>query len=241
MGPVEMVVVAGNAYFAEDKRQLYGRVGIDLLAGPSEIAVIADDTADPELVAADLLGQAEHGPTSPVALVTTSETLGRAVEAEIARQLEELATAPVAGAAWRDHGAIVVAPDRERAAAVADELAPEHLEVQTADPAWYHDRLRNYGSIFLGARATVAFSDKGTTGTNHVLPTGHAARYTAGLSVARFLRPLTYQRVDAAGAADEMAEAVVAISAEEGLPGHGATAAKRLHAGVGPSPDPTDG
>ena len=240
MGPVDMIVGAGNAYVAEAKRQLYGRVGIDLLAGPSEIAVIADDTADPELVAADLLGQAEHGPTSPVALVTTSETLGRAVEAEIERQLEQLATAPVAGAAWRDHGSIVVAPDRERAAAVADELAPEHLEVQTADPAWYHDRLRNYGSIFLGADATVAFSDKGVTGTNHVLPTGHAARYTGGLSVARFLRPLTYQRVEAAGAAQEMAEAVVDISTEEGLPGHGATAAKRLR-GAGPSPGPTDG
>ena len=137
--------------------------------------------ADPELVAADLLGQAEHGPTSPAVLVTTSEELGRAVRAEVERQLEELATAEVAGAAWRDHGAIVVAPDRETAAFVCDELAPEHLEVQTADDGWYHDRLRNYGSIFLGARATVAYSDKGATGTNHVLPTAHAARYTGGL------------------------------------------------------------
>ena len=173
-----MIVGAGNAYVAEAKRQLYGRVGIDLLAGPSEIAIIADDTADPELVAADLLGQAEHGPTSPVALITTSEDLGRAVRAEVTRQLEDLATAEIAEAAWRDHGAIIVTRDRETAATVSDELAPEHLEVQTAEDDWYHARLRNYGSIFLGERATVAFSDKGATGTNHVLPTGHAARYT---------------------------------------------------------------
>ena len=226
--PVDMIVGAGNAYVAEAKRQLYGRVGIDLLAGPSEIAVLADESADPELVAADLLGQAEHGPTSPAVLVTTSEALGRAVRTEVERQLEELATAEVAGAAWRDHGAIVVAPDRETAAFVCDQLAPEHLEVQTADDGWYHDRLRNYGSIFLGARATVAYSDKGATGTNHVLPTAGAARYTGGLSVARFLRPLTFQRIDSDAAAGEIAEAVVAISDVEGLAAHGATAARRL-------------
>ena len=227
--PVDMIVGAGNAYVAEAKRQLYGRVGIDLLAGPSEIAIIADESADPELVAADLLGQAEHGPTSPVALITTSEDFGRAVRAEVTRQLEELATAEIAGAAWQGHGAIIVTRDRETAATVSDELAPEHLEVQTAaDDAWYHARLRNYGSIFLGERATVAFSDKGATGTNHVLPTGHAARYTGGLSVARFLKPLTYQRIDHDTAGTEIAEAVVAISAQEGLAAHGATAAKRL-------------
>jgi sulfopropanediol 3-dehydrogenase len=226
--PVDMIVGAGNAYVAEAKRQLYGRVGIDLLAGPSEIAVIADDTADAELVAADLLGQAEHGPTSPAVLVTTSEDLGRAVRREVERQLEELATAEVAGVAWRDHGAIVVVGDRESAALVADQLAAEHLEVQTADDAWFHDRLRNYGSIFLGANATVAYSDKGATGTNHVLPTAHAARYTGGLSVARFLKPLTYQRIEGDAAATEIAEAVIAISEVEGLAGHGATAAKRL-------------
>jgi sulfopropanediol 3-dehydrogenase len=225
---VDIIVGAGNAYVAEAKRQLYGRVGIDLLAGPSEIAVIADETADPELVAADLLGQAEHGPTSPVALITTSEDLGRAVRAEVARQREELPTAEIAGVAWRDHGTIVVASDRETAAQVSDQLAPEHLEVQTGDDGWYHARLRNYGSIFLGARATVAFSDKGITGTNHVLPTGHAARYTGGLSVARFLRPLTYQRIDDDTAGSEIAAAVVAISATEGLAAHEATAAKRL-------------
>jgi sulfopropanediol 3-dehydrogenase len=226
--PVDMIVGAGNAYVAEAKRQLYGRVGIDLLAGPSEIAVIADETADPELVAADLLGQAEHGPTSPAVLVTTSEDLGRAVRTAVDRQLEELATAEVAAEAWREYGGIIVVSDRETAAFVSDVLAPEHLEVHTADDAWFHDRLRNYGSIFLGARATVAYSDKGATGTNHVLPTGHAARYTGGLSVARFLKPLTYQRIESDAAATEIAEAVVAISAVEGLAGHGATAAKRL-------------
>jgi sulfopropanediol 3-dehydrogenase len=175
-----------------------------------------------------VLGQAEHGPTSPVALITTSEDLGRAVRAEVARQLETLETAEVAEAAWTGHGAIIVTRDRETALEVSDELAPEHLEVQTADDDWYHARLRNYGSVFLGSRATVAFSDKGATGTNHVLPTGHAARYTGGLSVARFLKPLTYQRIDSDGAGTEIAEAVVAISAEEGLAAHGATAAKRL-------------
>jgi sulfopropanediol 3-dehydrogenase len=225
--PVDMIVGAGNAYVAEAKRQLYGRVGIDLLAGPSEVAVIADEHADPELVACDLLGQAEHGPTSPVALVTTSEELGRVVRSGVERQLERLRTREVAAAAWRDCGGIIVAPDRETAAWVSDELAPEHLEVQTVDDAWYHTRLRNYGSIFLGADATVAYSDKGTTGTNHVLPTAGAARYTAGLSVARFLRPLTFQRIEH-GAAGPMAAAVVAISEVERLPGHGATAAKRM-------------
>lgn len=179
-------------------------------------------------MAADLLGQAEHGPTSPTTLITTSERIGRAVGAEIGRQLEELSTAEVAGAAWRDHGTIVVVPDREAAAAVSDEVAAEHLEVHTSDAAWYHRRLRNYGSIFLGARATVAYSDKGVTGTNHVLPTARAARYTSGLSVARFLKPLTYQRMEDERATGPMAQAVVAISRAEGLPGHGATAAKRM-------------
>jgi sulfopropanediol 3-dehydrogenase len=160
--------------------------------------------------------------------VTTSEELGRAVRAEVDRQLEELGSREVAGAAWRDHGGIVVARDRETAAWVSDELSPEHLEVQTDDDAWYHARLRNYGSIFLGPRATVAYSDKGTTGTNHVLPTAGAARYTAGLSVARFLKPLTFQRIDSDAATEAIGEAVVAISATESLPGHGATAAKRL-------------
>jgi sulfopropanediol 3-dehydrogenase len=235
---VDMLVGPGNAFVAEAKRQLFGRVGIDLLAGPSEVAVIADDTADPELVAADLLAQAEHGPSSPAVLITTSEDLGRAVIAEIDRQLDELDRVesdpahPAPGgetprAAWTDHGAVMVAHDREHAAALSDEVATEHLEVHTADDAWYLQRLRNYGSIFLGSRATVAFSDK-AIGTNHTLPTGRAARYTGGLSVAKFLKTLTYQRIDSDDGVRAVAPHVAEISRSDLMPAHEATATKRL-------------
>jgi sulfopropanediol 3-dehydrogenase len=229
---VDMIVGPGNAFVAEAKRQLFGRVGIDLLAGPSEVAVIADDTADPELVAADLLGQAEHGPTSPAVLITTSEPLGRTVIEEVARQLDELderggGSADTPRQAWTDHGVVMVAADREHAAALSDEVATEHLEVHTADDAWYLERLRNYGSIFLGSRATVAFSDK-AIGTNHTLPTGRAARYTGGLSVAKFLKTLTYQRIDADEGVRAIAPHVVEISRADLMPAHEATAAKRL-------------
>jgi sulfopropanediol 3-dehydrogenase len=226
--PVDMIVGAGNAYVAEAKRQLYGQVGIDLLAGPSEVAVIADETADPELVAADLLGQAEHGPTSPASLVTTSEELARAAMAEIDRQLGELQTAAVAGAAWRDHGTVAVAGSREQAALLMDEIAPEHLEVHTGEDDWYLENLRNYGSLFLGDRSTVAYSDKGMTGTNHVLPTAGAARYTGGLSVAKFTKTLTYQRVTGEEGTRRLAPPVMRFSQTEGLWAHEATARKRL-------------
>jgi sulfopropanediol 3-dehydrogenase len=229
---VDMIVGPGNAFVAEAKRQLFGRVGIDLPAGPSEVAVIADDTADPELVAADLLGQAEHGPTSPAVLITTSQSLGRAVIDEVARQLEELdrrsdGSAETPRRSWTDHGVVMVAADREHAAALSDEVATEHLEVHTSDDAWYLQRLRNYGSIFLGSRATVAFSDK-AIGTNHTLPTGRAARYTGGLSVAKFLKTLTYQRIDADEGVRAIAPHVVEISRADLMPAHEATAAKRL-------------
>jgi sulfopropanediol 3-dehydrogenase len=229
---VDMIVGPGNAFVAEAKRQLFGRVGIDLLAGPSEVAVIADDTADPELVAADLLGQAEHGPTSPAVLITTSESLGRAVIDEVSRQLDELdrrgdGSADTPRRAWTDHGVVMVAADREHAAALSDEVATEHLEVHTSDDAWYLQRLRNYGSIFLGSRATVAFSDK-AIGTNHTLPTGRAARYTGGLSVAKFLKTLTYQRIDTDEGVRAIAPHVVEISRADLMPAHEATAAKRL-------------
>jgi sulfopropanediol 3-dehydrogenase len=231
-GAVDMIVGPGNAFVAEAKRQLFGRVGIDLLAGPSEVAVIADDTADPELVAADLLGQAEHGPTSPAVLITTSETLGRAVIGEVERQLGDLerrgdGSADTPRRAWTDHGVVMVAADREHAAALSDEVATEHLEVHTADDAWYLKRLHNYGSIFLGKRATVAFSDK-AIGTNHTLPTGRAARYTGGLSVAKFLKTLTYQRIDSDDGVRAIAPHVVEISRADLMPAHEATAAKRL-------------
>ena len=226
--PVDMIVGAGNAYVAEAKRQLFGTVGIDLLAGPSEVAVIADDSADPELVAADLLGQAEHGPTSPASLVTTSEDLGKAVVGEIERQLGELRTADVAGVAWRDHGTVVVVGSREQAVLIMDEIAPEHLEVHTEEDDWYLESLRNYGSLFLGSRSTVAYSDKGMTGTNHVLPTAGAARYTGGLSVAKFTKTLTYQRVTGEVGTKRLAPPVVRFSSTEGLWAHEATARKRL-------------
>ena len=167
----DMLVGAGNAYVAEAKRQLFGRVGIDVLAGPSEVAVIADDTATTQMVAADLLGQAEHGPTSPACLVTTSERLAREVPAEIDRQLAALSTREIAGAAWREYGSIYLVDSREKAVAVMDTLAPEHLEVLADDLPWYLDNLSNYVSLFLGPWSTVAYADKGMSGTNHVLPT----------------------------------------------------------------------
>jgi sulfopropanediol 3-dehydrogenase len=225
--PVDMLVGAGNAYVAEAKRQLFGTVAIDLLAGPSEVAVLADASADPELVTADLLGQAEHGPNSPAALVTTSAALGRAVIEEADRQLATLATAEIAGAAWRDFGSVTVAADRETAAALMDDLAPEHLEVMTEDDDWFHGRLTNYGSVFLGPWSTVAYSDKGMAGTNHTLPTAGGAKHSAGLSVGRFLKPLTYQRI-ARSATPALAGAVDVISASEGMAAHRATATLRL-------------
>jgi sulfopropanediol 3-dehydrogenase len=230
IGPVDMIVGPGNAFVAEAKRQLFGRVGIDLLAGPSEVAVIADGTADPELVAADLLAQAEHGPSSPAVLITTSEPLGRAVIEEIAGQLDDLGRAggdDTVRRAWTDHGIVMVARDREHAADLADEVATEHLEVHTAEDEWYFERLRNYGSIFLGSRATVAFSDK-AIGTNHTLPTGRAARYTGGLSVAKFLKTLTYQRIDSDEGVRAIAPHVAEISRADLMPAHEASAVKRL-------------
>jgi sulfopropanediol 3-dehydrogenase len=233
--PVDVIAGAGNAYVAEAKRQLFGRVGIDLLAGPTEVMVIADEQADAELVAADLLGQAEHGTTSPAVLVTTSRRLARRVLAEVERLLAGWPTAPVAGAAWRDHGEVVLVRDREEAVAVADEHAPEHLEVQVAarDLEFYADRLRNYGSLFLGAEATVAYGDK-AVGTNHVLPTGRAARYTGGLWVGKFLKTVTFQELTAEGTR-RVAPAVSAISHAEGFGGHALTAEMRLaRAGAAP-------
>ncbi len=225
--PADMIVGAGNAYVAEAKRQLYGQVGIDVLAGPSEVAVIADDTATAEMVAADLLAQAEHGPSSPACLVTTSAELAAAVEVEIERQLAGLATRDIAGAAWRDWGSIYVADSPKTAVEVMDRLAPEHLEILAADPDFYLEHLRNYGSLFLGPWSTVAYADKGMSGTNHVLPTGRAARYTGGLSVTGYLKQLTYQRA-AREATHPQAELVVTIADFEEMPGHRDSAQLRL-------------
>lgn len=225
--PADMLVGAGNAYVAEAKRQLFGRVAIDLPAGPSEVAVLSDAGADPAIVAADLLGQAEHGTNSPAALVTTDADHAAAVIVEVERQLETLATADICGPAWRDHGSVTVADSPEVAVALMDDLAPEHLEILTADDAWYHDRLRNYGSVFLGEWSTVAYSDKGMAGTNHTLPTAGGAKHSAGLSVARFLKPLTYQRVERE-ATPLVAPATATISRSEGMAAHEATAQMRL-------------
>ena len=225
--PADMIVGAGNAFVAEAKRQLYGKVGIDVLAGPSEVAVIADDTATPEMVAADLLAQAEHGPSSPACLVTTSAELGAAVEVEIERQLGGLATRDIAGAAWRDWGSIYVADSAKTAVEVMDLLAPEHLEILTADPDFYLEHLHNYGSLFLGTWSTVAYADKGMSGTNHVLPTARGAKHTGGLSVAGFLKQLTYQRATRE-ATRTQAEPTVAVSAFEALVGHRDSAQIRL-------------
>ncbi len=225
--PVDMVVGAGNAYVAEAKRQLFGRVGIDLLAGPTEIATIADDTADPEVVAADLLGQAEHGPTSPAILITTSEDLAAETARAVDRWLETWPTAEIAGVAWRDHGAIILCDDDEEMVRVADELAPEHLQVQTADPEWFARLLRNYGTLFVGSHATVTYSDK-AIGTNHVLPTARAARYTGGLWVGKFLKTVTTQRVTARGSM-QVAEHAAGLADAELMYGHAISARLRTN------------
>jgi sulfopropanediol 3-dehydrogenase len=193
IAPVDMLVGPGNAYVAEAKRQLFGRVGIDLLAGPTEILVIADHSADVEMVATDLLGQAEHGPTSPAMLITTSRALAEALPAEIERQLAVLPTAEVAGVAWRDHGQILLVEDLDEAVVEADRAAYEHVEVLTEDPRWFLERLTNYGSLFLGPETNVAYGDK-VIGTNHTLPTRGAARYTGGLWVGKFLKTVTWQQ-----------------------------------------------
>ena len=191
---VDMLVGPGNAFVAEAKRQLFGRVGIDLLAGPTETLIIADDTADAEICATDLLGQAEHGPTSPAILLTTSKRIADGIEAEIQRQLTNLATAEIAGAAWRDHGQIILCDTDEELVSEADRIASEHVQVMTRDPRWFLDRLTNYGSLFLGKETNVAYGDK-VIGTNHTLPTKRAARYTGGLWVGKFLKTVTYQQV----------------------------------------------
>jgi sulfopropanediol 3-dehydrogenase len=228
LAPVDMIVGAGNAYVAEAKRQLFGRVGIDLLAGPTEVLVIADATADPTLVAADLIGQAEHGPTSPAVLVTTSRELGAAVLAEVRLLLGWLESREVAAAAWRSRGEVVVARDREEAIDLANAYAYEHVEVHAAEAELdaYLEGLRNYGSLFLGEQATVAFGDK-AVGTNHVLPTAGAARYTGGLWVGKFLKTLTYQWLTEEGMR-QIAPAAAAISEAELFPGHALTARLRL-------------
>ncbi len=224
--PVDMIVGPGNPYVVEAKRQLFGTVGVDLLAGPTEILILADDCADPHLVAADLLGQAEHGPDSPAVLVTTSRELGVRVLQEVERLLPQLPTQEIVRAAWRDRGEVIWVDSAEEAVAVADEYAPEHLEVQTKNPLWYLERLRNYGTLCLGEESTVVYSDK-AIGTNHILPTGRAARFTGGLWVGKFLKTVTYQRLSREGSV-EIARRAAAISEAEGMMAHAYTARLRI-------------
>lgn len=192
--PVDMLVGPGNAYVAEAKRQLFGRVGIDLLAGPTETLIIADDTADVEMCATDLLGQAEHGPTSPAVLLTTSPRIAAEIELEIERQLAILPTADIASVAWQSRGEVILCDTDDELLQEADRLASEHVQVLTKEPRWFLDRMRNYGSLFLGARTNVAYGDK-VIGTNHTLPTKRAARYTGGLWVGKFIKTVTYQEI----------------------------------------------
>jgi sulfopropanediol 3-dehydrogenase len=192
--PVDMLCGPGNAYVAEAKRQLFGKVGIDLFAGPTEILVVADESADVEMIATDLLGQAEHGPTSPAICITTSRSIAENLEAEIQRQLKVLPTADVAGVAWRDYGEIILVESREEAVKEADRVAAEHVEILCKNPRYFLEHMRNYGALFLGPETNVSYGDK-VIGTNHTLPTLGAARYTGGLWVGKFLKTCTYQEI----------------------------------------------
>ncbi|HTP01667.1 MAG TPA: histidinol dehydrogenase [Anaerolineales bacterium] len=192
--PVSMLVGPGNAYVAEAKRQLFGKVGIDLFAGPTEVLVIADESVDAEMVAVDLLGQAEHGPDSPAILITTSERLAKETIQEVERQLKTLPTADLAGAAWRDYGEVIVVDTLDEAVAEGDRVASEHVEILTEDPQYFLDHMTNYGAMFMGPETNVAYGDK-VIGTNHTLPTRGAARYTGGLWVGKYIKTVTYQHI----------------------------------------------
>src|SRR4051795_9787031 len=216
---VDMVVGPGNAYVAEAKRQLYGRVGIDLLAGPTETLIIADESVDGEICATDLLGQAEHGPTSPAILLTTSEKLARDTMAEVERLLAILPTAEIARKAWEDCGEVIVCDSEEEMVAEADRIASEHVQVMTHNPDYFLARMTNYGALFLGPRTYVSFGDK-VIGTNHTLPTKKAARYTGGLWVGKFLKTVTYQRVLTDEASARIGEVCSRLCMLEGFAGH---------------------
>ena len=217
--PVDMLVGPGNAYVAEAKRQLFGRVGIDLLAGPTETLVIADDSVDGELCAADLLGQAEHGPNSPAVLLTTSEKLARDTVAAIERQLEWLPTAPIASVAWRDYGQIILADSDAEMVEIADRIASEHVQVMTRDPDYFLANMTNYGALFLGHLTNVSYGDK-VIGTNHTLPTMRSARYTGGLWVGKFMKTCTYQKILTPAASVMVGEYCSRLCAIEGFAGH---------------------
>lgn len=227
MEAVDMIVGPGNAYVAEAKRQLFGRVGIDLLAGPTEVLVIADESSDAEMVATDLLGQAEHGPNSPAAFITTSRKLAEEVQVEIGRQLETLPTADLAGASWRDYGQIILVKDHAEAVDVANKLANEHVQILTTDNDYFLENMTNYGALFIGPRTNVAYGDK-VIGTNHTLPTKLAARYTGGLWVGKFIKTVTYQRVTTDEASAMIGEYCSRLCEYERFMGHKAQADLRV-------------
>ena len=219
IAPVDMIVGPGNAYVAEAKRQLFGKIGIDLLAGPTETLVIADETVDGELCAADLLGQADHGPTSPAVLLTNSEKLARETMAEIERQLTILPAAPVAAKAWADYGQVILADSYEEMVEIADRIASQRVQVMTHDPDYFLERLTNYGALFLGERTNVSYGDK-VIGTNHTLPTRGNARFTGGLCVGKFIKTCTYQRVLTDAASAMVGKYCSRLCATEGFAGH---------------------
>ena len=226
--PADIIVGPGNQFVAEAKRILFGKVGIDLFAGPTEIAVIADETADPEIVAVDLVGQAEHGYNSPAWLYTTSKELAEKVIKRVPELIAELPELPRtnADAAWRDYGEVVLCDTDEEMVKISDEYAPEHLEVQTENLQWFHDRLTNYGSLFIGEETTVAYGDK-CSGTNHILPTKGAGRYTGGLFVGKFVKTLSFQRMTKEST-ELVGAAAARISRYEGMEAHARTGDVRL-------------
>jgi sulfopropanediol 3-dehydrogenase len=219
IAPVDMLVGPGNAYVAEAKRQLFGRVGIDLLAGPTETLIIADDSVDGEICATDLLGQAEHGPTSPAVLITNSEKLARETMREIERLLKVLPSADLAGQAWKDYGEVIVCDSYEEMVREADRVASEHVQVMTRDPDYFLNHMKNYGSLFLGPRTNVAYGDK-VIGTNHTLPTKKNARFTGGLWVGKFLKTCTYQKVLTDEASARIGEVCSRLCMLEGFVAH---------------------
>ncbi|MEI8401876.1 MAG: histidinol dehydrogenase [Alcaligenaceae bacterium] len=227
IAPVDMLVGPGNMFVAEAKRQLYGRVGIDLFAGPTETLIIADDSADAEMCAVDLLGQAEHGPTSPSILLTTSEALARATMVEVERQLTILPTAEIARVSWAEHGEVIVVDTVDELIETADQLAFEHVQVLTRDPDIFLKRMTNYGALFLGPRTNVSFGDK-VIGTNHTLPTKRSARFTGGLWVGKFLKTCTYQRVTTDAASAMVGEYCSRLCHMENFAGHGEQANLRV-------------
>ncbi len=226
--PADILVGPGNQFVAEAKRILFGKVGIDLFAGPTEIGIIADETADPEIVAVDLVGQAEHGYNSPAWLYTTSQKLADAVMKRVPELIEELPEVPrlSAEAAWRDYGEVVLCDTNEEMVKVSDDYAPEHLELQTKNLKWFHERLKNYGSLFIGEETTVAYGDK-CSGTNHILPTKGAGKYTGGLFVGKFIKTLSFQRMTKEST-KEVGAAAARISRYEGMEAHARTGDVRL-------------